>query len=93
MSLGRDLIYRQFIDRGITHVVIDCERCLMLPSIAFGTLTSLARDFRRIQGTMQLVHVSTKIRTLLTRTRLDESLPVMGTLTEAIRKTTKPVVP
>jgi len=82
----RDRVHRQFIDRGITNVIIDCEQAPDLPSIAYGALIGLARDLRRIKGSFALVHVSTKIRTVLTRTRLDLSLPIHGTLTEIIRR-------
>lgn len=82
----RDLIHRQFVDRGMNRLVVDCERCADLPSIAFGTFTSLSRDLRRMQGSLHLVHVSERIRVVLARTRMDGILAVRGTLTEVIRK-------
>jgi anti-anti-sigma factor len=81
----RDQVNRQFIDRGIHHVIIDCERNADMPSIAFGSLTCLSRDFRRINGSLYLVHVSERNRRVLTRTRMDQILPIYGTLTEAFR--------
>jgi anti-anti-sigma factor len=85
MSL-RDLINRQFVDRGMNRIIVDCEQCANLPSIAFGTFTSLSRDLHRMRGSLHLVHVSERIRVVLTRTRMDGLLAVHGTLTEVIRK-------
>lgn len=86
----RDAIHRQFMDRGMTTLVLDCEAFPDLPSIAFGAFTSLARDLRRAGGTLHLVHVSERIRQVLVRTRMDEYLPIRGTLTEVIRRSPKP---
>lgn len=86
----REQMHRQFIARGRTRLVLDCEACPDLPSIAFGSFTCLARDLRRVGGSLQLVHVSEKIRQVLTRTRMDEVLPVAGTLTEVIRRQAAP---
>ncbi len=82
----RSHMVRQFIEQGVVDLVIDCESCPELPSIAFGAFTSLSRDLRRAGGTLHLVHVSERIRQVLTRTRLDEYLPIRGTLTEVIRR-------
>jgi anti-anti-sigma regulatory factor len=54
----RNLVNRQFIDHGRIHVIVDCEENDDLPSIAYGSLTSLSRDFHRINGSLYLVHVS-----------------------------------
>ncbi len=91
----RDHIHRQFVDQGKTRLVIDCESCPELPSIAFGTFTSLSRDLHRAGGGLHLVHVSEKIRQVLIKTRLDTLIPMHGTLTEVIRRTapTSPAEP
>lgn len=86
----RDHMHRQFMDRGIIDLVIDCESSPELPSIAFGSFTSLSRDLRRSGGSLHLVHVSERIRQVLTRTRMDEYLPIRGTLTEVIRRPAQP---
>lgn len=86
----RDRIQRTCLDRGLIQVVIDCEGCDELPSIAFGCFTSLARDLRRVQGTLHLVHVSERIRKVMTRTRMDNLVPIRGTLTEIIRRSSPP---
>lgn len=82
----RDHIHRQFLDRGILNLVLDCERCAELPSIAFGSFTSLSRDLRRMNGSLDLVHVSEKIRTVMVRTRIGQVIPVNGTLTEVFSR-------
>jgi anti-anti-sigma factor len=82
----RSLVNRQFIDNGRIHLIVDCEDNDDLPSIAFGSLTSLSRDFRRINGSLFLVHVSERIRMVLNRTRMDKILPIHGTMTEVFRK-------
>ena len=82
----RDRIHQQFIDQGRVHLVIDCELAVFLPSIAIGSFTSLARDLRRIHGSLHLIHVSEKMRRILTRIKLDDLIPVRGTLTEIISK-------
>lgn len=82
----RERIHRQFVDRGMLHLVLDCEECADLPSIAFGVFTCLVRDLRRVGGTVHLVHISERIRLVLVRTRLDECIPVRGTLTEVVRR-------
>jgi anti-anti-sigma regulatory factor len=82
----RDRIHHQFIGRGQVHLVLDCEQAIDLPSIAIGSFTSLARDLRRVQGSLHLIHVSEKTRRILARIKLDELIPVRGTLTEVIRK-------
>lgn len=84
----RDLVHRQFVDQGMTRLIIDCESNLELPSIAFGTFTSLSRDLHRSGGSLTLVHVSEKIRQVLIKTRLDNLIPMHGNLTEVIRKST-----
>jgi len=89
----RNLVNRQFIDNGRIHVIVDCEDNDDLPSIAFGSLTSLSRDFRRINGSLFLVHVSERIRMVLSRTRMDKILPIHGTMTEVFRKTDRPAAP
>ncbi len=86
----RDLIHRQFVDQGLTQLVIDCESSPELPSIAFGTFTSLSRDLHRAGGSLHLVHVSEKVRQVLVRTRMDTLIPVRGTLTEVIRRPATP---
>lgn len=82
----RNHINRQFIDQGRIHVIVDCEENDDLPSIAYGSLTSLSRDFRRINGSLFLVHVSERIRMVLNRTHMDKILPIHGTMTEVFRK-------
>ena len=86
----RDQVNRQFIDSGVQHVIIDCEEAVELPSIAFGSLASLCRDFSRINGSLYLVHVSERNRMVMTRTRMDKLLPIHGTLTEVFRKSSAP---
>ncbi len=81
----RNLVNRQFIDSGRIHVIVDCEENDDLPSIAYGSLTSLSRDFRRIDGSLHLVHVSERIRKVLNRTHMDKILPIHGTMTEVFR--------
>jgi anti-anti-sigma factor len=82
----RNHVNRQFIDNGRIQLIVDCEDNDDLPSIAFGSLTSLSRDFRRINGSLSLVHVSERIRRVLNRTRMDRILPIHGTMTEVFRK-------
>lgn len=68
------------------RVVLDCEACPELPSIAYGAFIALARDLRRSGGGLCLIHVSERIRSVLMRTRLEDLVPVHGTLTEVIRR-------
>ncbi len=80
----RDLVRRQFIDRGQIQLVIDCEACPDLPSLAYGAFASLSRDLRMAGGSLHLIHVSEKVRNVLTRTRMDVLIPVRGTLSEVV---------
>jgi anti-anti-sigma regulatory factor len=86
----RGRINRDFIDRGIHRVIIDCQEKGALPSIAYGSLTSLSRDFRSINGMLLLVHVSDKDRLVLSRTGIDQFIPIYATTTEVFRKQLPP---
>lgn len=80
----RDLVHREFINRGMLKLIIDCETSPNLPSLAFGTFVSLSRDLRMAGGSMHLIHVSEKIRRVMVRTRMDLLIPVRGTLSEVL---------
>jgi anti-anti-sigma regulatory factor len=82
----RGRVNRDFIDRGLNRVIVDCSRAQDLPSIAYGSLTSLSRDFLRINGLLLLIQVSRKDRAVLRRTGIDQFLPIYGTMGEALRR-------
>ena len=80
----RDLVHRQFSDRRQLRLVIDCVACPALPSIAYGALTCLAHDLRRVGGSMHLVRVSEMTSRFLSRSRLSAIIQVGGTLAEIL---------
>lgn len=82
----RGRINRDLIDRGFNRVIVDCGRANDLPSIAFGCLTGLSRDFRRINGLLLLIRVSRKDRAVLRRTGIDQFIPIYSTVDEVLRR-------
>ena len=88
----RGRVNRALIDRGINRVIVDCRENHDLPSIAYGSLTTLSRDFRRIDGMLILVHVSSKDRAVLRRTGIDQFIPIYRSMSGVFRRQA-PAVP
>ncbi|MBF0120583.1 MAG: STAS domain-containing protein [Desulfobacterales bacterium] len=66
-------------------IIIDCEKVLDLPSIAFGVFSTLARDARRIGGDTKLVHVAVQLKKIMSRTHIDKQINILNTIAEAIQ--------
>jgi anti-anti-sigma factor len=79
----RQYVATNFLEAGRACLILDCEACAELPSIAFGVFCSLSRDAQRLGGGLRLIHVSPAVRAIMAQTHVDQRVRVCATLAEA----------
>lgn len=82
----RTYVNNSYLTRGLTKVIIDCEKTNTLPSIAFGVFCSISRDSKRIGGNCFLIHLSSFNLQIIKRTHMDKQVSTFPTLQDALEQ-------